>query len=111
MMHDNLPKKIIIFYDKVTDTFLIRLVNSYYEDLIKYDFLPAMCRLSELYVDVIDVTSADVTCIGEVRINNKFMFKILNVNNDVEISNIDGKSTSNVTDVNLFLKELFNIEI
>lgn len=82
MFDEFVPNKIIVFFDKVSEGFLIRLVDKDWNDIVKYDSLPALCRISDLYVDTIDVGGVErlestdgITKIA-ILINDEIVFRV-----------------------------------
>lgn len=110
--NNNNPDKVIVYYDTLSDSFLIRLVDTNFKDIAKYDELPAMCRISDLYVDSIPIGDLIVGS-NFYFINDKYIFSTDNDNNIISISDRTGRDTSDVGigEISEVIKDIFNIRI
>lgn len=57
MFVDKTPNEVILFCDKMTGKCFVRLVDAQYDDILRFGKLPGLCRVSDLIVKVLPVTS------------------------------------------------------
>lgn len=81
------PKAIIVYYDKVSESYFIRLVDSLYNTIKSVSALPALCSISDLCVEIIKVRSV-ISKDQCITINNKYMFE--DIGSDVVFSVLSG---------------------
>lgn len=79
MFTDKTPHKVVVYYDIQSDEFLVRLINENWEDIVKYDTLPVLCKISDLFVKVIDVSEHQYLSVEEdtygIIVNDDYIFR------------------------------------
>jgi hypothetical protein len=109
LLNERIPDKIVVFYDKESEAFLIRLVDRNWIDIFKYDTLPALCKLSNFYVDIIKVEDYEVIhhMVEEevVLVNNLYRFSV-HADGVVRVKTKEGHPTTMGS-----LKRLFGVAI
>lgn len=106
---DNNINKIIIYYDKLDNNCLIRIVDNLHNEVCKYGSLPALTRIDELLVETFKVDSFNINN-NELIINDSF--KLL-FEGETLFSKIEAVLYNNIKlneDLETFISELFNIK-
>lgn len=111
MINTRIPSKVVIFYDIQNDEFLIRIIDKDWMDILKYDTLPVLCKMSDLFVRVIDVENYEIVNLNNdnkyIKINETYVF---NTRADTIITDINFITSLNPSsDIKQNLKYVFEI--
>lgn len=111
MTRDRIPHKVTIFYDIQNDEFLIRIIDEDWIDISKYDTLPVLCKMSDLFVKVIDVDTYENVKVSEditlIKINDTYVFNTTSSNTITDVNIITAINPSSYMKQNL--KYIFEI--
>ena len=106
MFVDRAPNEVILFCDKMTGKCLVRLVDARYDDILSFGVLPGLCRVSDLIVKVLPITSFDVEDRNLVA-NDKIVFRL---DSDNRCVNIDVVDYDGVSDIDARIRMVFGVE-
>lgn len=101
--------KVIVYYDVVSDKFMIRIVDVNFKDIAVLDELPLLSRIVDLQLKVIDVDIC-ITEKGKLIINNEYFFSIGKDNLIKEVQGYNGEVFKVGDETNKALKNIFGFK-